>query len=87
MHCLRKRYVLFCKKNNHSESAKKFSKADIIKMLQFFFINNIFVLYGGRIFQQTVGIPLDTNCIPLLTELFLYSYEADVIQGILKKNE
>jgi hypothetical protein len=28
-----------------------------------------------------------TNCAPLLADLFLYSYEADVIQGLLKKNE
>jgi hypothetical protein len=34
-----------------------------------------------------VGIPMDTNCAPLLADLFLYSYEADFIQGLLKKNE
>ena len=44
-----------------------------------FLIDNIFVIFGGRVFQQTVGI--------LLTDLFLYSYEADFIQGHLKKNE
>ena len=27
------------------------------------------------------------NCVPLLDELFLYFYEADFIQGLLKKNE
>ena len=27
------------------------------------------------------------NCSPLLADLFLYSYEADFIQGLLKKNE
>jgi hypothetical protein len=37
--------------------------------------------------QQTVGIPMGTNCSPLLADLFLYSYEADFIQGLLKKNE
>jgi len=30
---------------------------------------------------------MGTNCAPLLTDLFLYSYEADLIQGRLKKNE
>jgi hypothetical protein len=34
-----------------------------------------------------VNIPLGTNCAPLLADLFLYSYEADFIQGFLKKNE
>ena len=43
--------------------------------------------FSGRVFQQTVGIPMGTYCAPLLTYLLLYSYEADFIQGILKKNE
>jgi hypothetical protein len=44
-------------------------------------------MFGGRVFQQTVGIPMGTNCAPLLADLFLYSYEADSIHGLLKKNE
>ena len=35
-------------------------------------------------FQQTVGIPMGTNCAPLLADLFLYSYEAEFIQNLLK---
>jgi hypothetical protein len=50
-------------------------------------IDNIFAMLGGRVFQQTVGIPMDTNCAPLLADLFLYSYETDFIQRLLKKNE
>ena len=52
-----------------------------------FLIDNIFVIFGGRGLQQTVGIPMGTNCSPLLAELDLYSYEADFIQELLKKNE
>jgi hypothetical protein len=52
-----------------------------------FLIDNIFVMFGGRVFQQTVGIPMSTNCAPLLADLFLYSYEANFIHGLLKKNE
>ena len=33
-----------------------------------------YLLFGGRVFQQTVGIPMDTNCVPLLVDLFLYSF-------------
>ena len=83
--CARKGQILFCKKK-HSDSTKKFSETDIINMLEFL-IDNIFVIFGGRVFQQTVGIPMGTNCVPLLADLFLYSYEADLIQGLLKKNE
>jgi hypothetical protein len=39
------------------------------------------------VFFNIVGIPMATNCAPLLANLFLYSYEADFIQGVLKKNE
>jgi hypothetical protein len=52
-----------------------------------FFIGNIFFIFCGRIFQQTIGIPMGTNSAPLLANLFLYSYEADFIQWLLKKNE
>jgi hypothetical protein len=70
----------------HSDSTKKFSETDIINMLEFL-IDNIFVIFGGRVFQQTVVIPMGTICAPLLADLFLYLYEADFIQGLLKKNE
>ena len=50
-------------------------------------IDNIFVIFGGHVFHQTVGIPMGTNCAPLLADLFLYSYEADFIHGLLKKNK
>ena len=56
-------------------------------MLVVFFIDNIFVMFGGRVFQQTVGIPMDTNCAPLLADLFLYSYESDFLQGLLSEND
>ena len=71
---------------SHSVSTKTFSETDINIMLEFW-IDNIFAMVGEPVFQQTVGIPMSTNCAPLLAELFLYSYEADFIQGLLNKNE
>ena len=53
---------------------QKYSDADVIKMLEYL-IDNIFAEFGGRIFQQTNGIPMGTNCAPLLADLFLYSYD------------
>jgi hypothetical protein len=41
-----------------------------------FLIDNIFVFFGGRVFQQTVGIPIGANFAPLVADLILYSYEA-----------
>jgi hypothetical protein len=36
-----------------TDSTKKFSETDIINMLEFL-IDSIFVIFGGRVFQQTV---------------------------------
>jgi len=71
---------------HHSDSTKKFPETDIFNMLELL-IDNIFVLFGRSVFLQTVGIPMGTNCAPLLADLYLYSYEEDFIQGLLKKNE
>jgi hypothetical protein len=43
-------------------------------------------MLGGLVLQQRVGIPMGSNCAPLLADLLFYSYEADFIQGLLKKN-
>ena len=66
----------------HSDSKNKYSEDDIIKMIEFL-ADNIFVVFAGKVFQQTVGIPMGTNCAPLLVDIFLYSYEADFILSLL----
>ena len=48
-----------------------------------FLVDNIFVVFGGKVFQQIVGIPMGTNCAPFLADIFLYSYEAEFIQSLL----
>ena len=68
--------------NEHSDSKNKYSEDDIIKMIEFL-VDNIFVVFAGKIFQQLVGIPMGTNCAPLLTDIFLYSYEAECVQSLL----
>ena len=37
---------------------------NICKMIEFL-IDNIFVQFGGRLFRQVIGIPMETNCAPL----------------------
>ena len=72
--------------NNHSDSTKAFSETEIINMPECF-IENTFAMPSGRVFHQTVNIPMRTNCTPLLPDLFFYLYDVDFIQGHLKKNE
>ena len=54
---------------NTSNATNKYTENDIIRMLDFL-IDNIFVECGGVIFQQIIGIPMGTNCAPLLADLF-----------------
>jgi hypothetical protein len=55
----------------------------VISMLDFL-IDNICVSFGGALFQRVVGIPMDTNCAPLLVDLLLYSYESEFLQKLVK---
>ena len=55
----------------------------MISMLEFL-IDNIFVSFGGVLLQQIVGIPMGTNCVSLLADLFLYSYESEFLQNLVK---
>ena len=47
-----------------------------------FLVDNIFVVFAGKVFQQRVGIPMGTKCAPLLADIFLYSYEVEFIQSL-----
>ena len=66
----------------HSDSKNKYTEDDIINMLEFL-VDYIFVLFGDKVFQQIVGIPMGTNCALLRADIFLYSYEAEFIQSLL----
>ena len=35
-----------------------------------YLIDKFFVEFGGRIFQQAIGIPMGNNCAPLPADLF-----------------
>ena len=60
-----------------------YSEEQVISMLEFL-IDNIFVSFGGTLFQQVVGIRMGTNCAPLLADLFLYSYESKFLHKLVK---
>ena len=70
----------------HSDSTYKYSEVDMKAMLEFL-IDNIFVVFGNHVFQQSVGIPMGTHCAPLLADLFSYSYEAEFIQKLLHEKK
>ena len=47
-------------------------------------MENIYVQFGGMVYQQIVGIPMGTNCDPLIADLFLYCYERDFMSNLQK---
>ena len=47
-------------------------------------MENIYVQYDGMVYQQIMGIPMDTNCAPLIADLFLYCYESDFMSNLQK---
>ena len=40
--------------------------------------------FGGRLFRQVIGIPMGTNRAPLLADLFLYSYENEFLDNMIR---
>ena len=54
----------------HSNSKR--TEEEIISMLAFL-VDKIFVDFAGKVFQQTVGIPIVTNCAPSQADIFQYS--------------
>ena len=45
----------------------------------YYLLDNIFIPFGSKLYEQIVGIPIVTNCAPLVADMFLISYERDSI--------
>ena len=52
-----------------------------------FLVSNIFIKIGNDIFRQIIGIPMGTNCAPLLANLYLFSCEYDFMMKLMKDKE
>ena len=61
-----------------------YTEDQICKMVDFFLVDNIFVKFGGCLFHQVIGIPMGTNCAPLLVDLFLFSYDDEFLTELIK---
>ena len=45
-------------------------------------LDNIFIRFGTKLYRQVVGIPMGTNCAPLVADLFLFCYERDFMMSL-----
>ena len=49
--------------------------------------DNIFIRFGTKLYRQTIGIPMGTNCAPLVADLFLFCYERDFMKSLSRENQ
>ena len=73
------RYASWTDKKNYLKVTKQ-QLLDMIIVL----LNNLFFQFGNNVFRQIVGIPMGTNCAPLLANLTLFRYEYRYITRKLK---
>ena len=50
-----------------------------------FLLDNI--RFGSKLYRQIVGIPMATNCVPLVADLFLFCYERNFMQSLSDDNQ
>ena len=51
-----------------------------------YLLNNIFIRFGSKLYRL-VGIPIGTNCAPLVADLFLFCYERDFMLALYDNNQ
>ena len=49
-------------------------KSKLIKWMEYL-TDNVYIKVGNKVYRQTVGIPVGTDCAPQLANLFLFHYE------------
>ena len=52
-----------------------------------FLVDNIFIKFGQEVFRQTIGIPMGTDCAPVVADLFLFSYEYNFLEKLTKEKK
>ena len=52
-----------------------------------YLLDNIFIRFGTKLYRQTIGILMGTNCAPLVADLFLFCYERDFMKSLSRENQ
>ena len=52
-----------------------------------FRLDNIYIRFGSKLYRQIVGIPMGSNCAPLVADLFLFCYERDFMLSLSEDNQ
>ena len=72
-----------------SEQPKRYKLWSCQKMCDalHYLLDNIFIRFGSKLYRQIVGIPLGTNCAPLVADLFLFCTERDFMLSLSDNNQ
>ena len=59
---------------------------DLSKVIEglVYLLNNICIRFGPKLFRRNVGIPMGTNCVPIVADL-LFCYERDFYKSLAKE--
>ena len=49
--------------------------------------DNIFIRFGTKLYRQTIGIPMGTNCVPLVADLYHFCYERNFMKSLSRENQ
>ena len=52
-----------------------------------FLLDNTYIRFGSKLYRQIVGIPMGTNCTPLVADLFVFCYERDFMLSLSEDNQ
>ena len=52
-----------------------------------YLLDNIYIRFGTKLYRQIVGIPIGTNCAPLVADLFSFCYERDSMDSLNNDNQ
>ena len=50
-----------------------------------YLLDNIYIIFGFKLYRQNVGIPMGTNCALLVADLFLFCYERDFMKFLTQE--
>ena len=65
------------------ESRHSITEEQLVTHVEYL-IDNIYVNIGNKVFRQCVGIPMGTDCAPLLANLFIFFYEYNYMKDLIK---
>jgi len=75
------RNAFFC--HDVKDGQQAFDYDEFIELF-YYLIDNIYIRFGDNVFRQIVGIPMGTNCAPLLANLYLFYHEYKFLQKLAK---